>query len=263
MNRQGSSALLTVAAIAGGFVFVATVALLSGAGLSLSPLVFVAFAVAIGVAIYLYSGPRKGPEAEPAQPERSVDTPLGGVPSPTRESTGEAGSVVTEAAPDPIQWNRAEGPVPGDEPSDVATEAPSVEERDAPAAGDDDAELDVAGDEDGTAMRAATDEIVSAEEPDAAGPSATDDAERDVIGHPPGRLDAPRDGQADDLKQLRGVGPKLEEELNAMGIYHLDQIAGWTPEELAWVDVNLQGFKGRASRDDWVAQARELTDEDS
>ena len=40
-----------------------------------------------------------------------------------------------------------------------------------------------------------------------------------------------------------------------MGIYHYDQIAGWSPEEVAWVDQNLKGFKGRASRDAWVAQA--------
>ena len=43
-----------------------------------------------------------------------------------------------------------------------------------------------------------------------------------------------------------------------MGIYHYDQIAAWTADELAWVDENIEGFKGRASRDGWVAQAREL-----
>ena len=29
---------------------------------------------------------------------------------------------------------------------------------------------------------------------------------------------------------------------------------------MAWVDQNLKGFKGRVSRDDWVAQARLLAD---
>ncbi len=36
-----------------------------------------------------------------------------------------------------------------------------------------------------------------------------------------------------------GVGPKLEGVLNDIGIYHFDQIASWTPEEVAWADENL------------------------
>ncbi len=47
-----------------------------------------------------------------------------------------------------------------------------------------------------------------------------------------------------------------------MGFYHFDQIAGWTAAEIAWVDRNIEGFKGRATRDDWVAQARMLASGD-
>ena len=43
-----------------------------------------------------------------------------------------------------------------------------------------------------------------------------------------------------------------------MGFFHFDQIAKWGQDELAWVDQNLEGFKGRASRDDWVEQAGRL-----
>ncbi len=71
-------------------------------------------------------------------------------------------------------------------------------------------------------------------------------------------LQAARGGQADDLKQIKGSGPKLETMLNDMGFFHFDQIANWTDAELAWVDENLTGFKGRASRDGWVAQAKTL-----
>lgn len=74
----------------------------------------------------------------------------------------------------------------------------------------------------------------------------------------PAGLDAARDGKADDLKKIKGVGPKLEKLLNSLGFYHFDQVAAWTDKELAWVDDNLEGFKGRATRDEWVAQAREL-----
>ncbi|MWB78886.1 NADH-quinone oxidoreductase subunit E [Pseudooceanicola sp. 216_PA32_1] len=74
----------------------------------------------------------------------------------------------------------------------------------------------------------------------------------------PEGLSAARGGQADDLKQIKGVGPKLEDLLHSMGFYHFDQIAAWGPEEIAWVDQNLQGFKGRVTRDTWVAQAKKL-----
>ena len=42
------------------------------------------------------------------------------------------------------------------------------------------------------------------------------------------RWTAPREGGADDLKKIKGVGPKLEELLHGLGIYHFDQIAAWT-----------------------------------
>ena len=76
-------------------------------------------------------------------------------------------------------------------------------------------------------------------------------------GEKPPMLDAPR-GQPDDLKRIRGIGPALERLLNGMGVWHFDQIAAWTPEQVAWVDANLVRFKGRASRDEWVKQAEIL-----
>jgi NADH-quinone oxidoreductase subunit E len=75
----------------------------------------------------------------------------------------------------------------------------------------------------------------------------------------PEQLTAPRGGQADDLKRISGVGPKLEGLLNEMGFWHFDQIAAWTPAEVAWVDARLK-FKGRIERDGWIAQARALAD---
>ncbi|MGJ8622263.1 MAG: NADH:ubiquinone oxidoreductase [Yoonia sp.] len=77
-------------------------------------------------------------------------------------------------------------------------------------------------------------------------------------GDKPEFLSAAREGGPDDLKQIKGVGPKLEKTLHGMGIYHFDQIAGWGPKEQAWIDDNLEGFKGRATRDDWVGQAKTL-----
>ncbi len=73
----------------------------------------------------------------------------------------------------------------------------------------------------------------------------------------PKGLEAPRDGKADDLKRISGVGPKIEGMLNARGIFHYDQIASWSAAEIAWVDDDLS-FKGRIEREDWIGQARIL-----
>ena len=80
-------------------------------------------------------------------------------------------------------------------------------------------------------------------------------------GTKPTGLSEARGGQADDLKRIKGVGPKLEKLLHSLGFFHFDQIAGWSEAEIAWVDENLEGFKGRVSRDQWVAQAKALADE--
>ena len=66
---------------------------------------------------------------------------------------------------------------------------------------------------------------------------------------------------ADDLKLIKGVGPELEAMLHRLGVFHFDQIADWTPEEVAWVDGNLEELRGRVSREGWVEQARELAEE--
>ncbi|TBX29379.1 NADH-quinone oxidoreductase subunit NuoE [Nioella sediminis] len=92
----------------------------------------------------------------------------------------------------------------------------------------------------------------------AATPQTQAETPAEVEESEPELLSAPRDGrEADDLKKISGVGPKLEELLNSMGFWHFDQIAAWGPSEIAWVDARLK-FKGRIERDNWVAQASEL-----
>ena len=72
----------------------------------------------------------------------------------------------------------------------------------------------------------------------------------------PAALSSPRGGKADDLKIIEGIGPKLEEVVNSYGVYHFDQIAAWGADEVAWMDGNMPRFKGRVTRDKWVAQAK-------
>lgn len=76
-------------------------------------------------------------------------------------------------------------------------------------------------------------------------------------GSKPAALAAPRNGAPDNLKQIKGIGPKIEASLQTMGIYHLDQIAGWNKANIDWVEAEL-AFKGRVRRERWVEQATEL-----
>ena len=62
------------------------------------------------------------------------------------------------------------------------------------------------------------------------------DEKATVAAKKPRTMKAPRKAGADDLKMIKGVGPKLEKLLNTLGFYHFDQIAKWSAEELSWVD---------------------------
>jgi predicted flap endonuclease-1-like 5' DNA nuclease/uncharacterized membrane protein YeaQ/YmgE (transglycosylase-associated protein family) len=71
----------------------------------------------------------------------------------------------------------------------------------------------------------------------------------------PVRLKAARKGNADDLKEIEGIGPALEKLLNGLGFFHFDQIAAWSGADVALIDSEMKSFKGRITRDRWVAQA--------
>ena len=65
-------------------------------------------------------------------------------------------------------------------------------------------------------------------------------------------------GDPDDLKRIKGIGPKLEKLCNSLGVMRFDQIAAWTARDVAKVDDHLGSFKGRITRDEWVDQAKLL-----
>lgn len=84
-------------------------------------------------------------------------------------------------------------------------------------------------------------------------------AASDVLGHIlktqvhdqlPGAAGAP-----DDLKQLKGVGPKMATMLHDMGIHRFDQIAKLSDAQVDAIDAQLGAFKGRFARDRIVEQA--------
>lgn len=78
-----------------------------------------------------------------------------------------------------------------------------------------------------------------------------------IPGKRPSGLVAARSGKADDLKLIKGIGPQNEGRLHGLGIWHFEQIAAWTAENIEWVGHYL-AFPGRIEREDWVAQARSL-----
>ncbi|MGJ4929719.1 cell envelope biogenesis protein TolA [Bradyrhizobium sp. HKCCYLS2038] len=96
------------------------------------------------------------------------------------------------------------------------------------------------------ADRLAAEVAASADEP---APSSSDD------GRPPA-LPAP-DGSADDLKLIKGIGPKNEAILNDIGVHHFSQIADWSPAHADWVGHHM-AFPGRIEREHWIAQAKLL-----
>ena len=76
----------------------------------------------------------------------------------------------------------------------------------------------------------------------------------------PPPLPAPRGGRADDLRRIKGIGPKTEQALNDLGIYHFDQVAGWDAVHVDWLDGRV-AIKGRIRREQWIEQAALLATE--
>ncbi len=68
---------------------------------------------------------------------------------------------------------------------------------------------------------------------------------------------APAAEFADDVSLIGGVGPKLKEKLAGYGVTSLKAIAAMSEADVAKMDEAL-ALKGRATRDEWVEQAKEL-----
>ena len=62
-------------------------------------------------------------------------------------------------------------------------------------------------------------------------------------------------GDPDDLTLIKGVGEKLNETLNGLGVYRFDQIARWSASDVAKVNAHLGAFSGRIERDNWIDQS--------
>ena len=70
-------------------------------------------------------------------------------------------------------------------------------------------------------------------------------------------LAAPRGGAPDRLTRIKGIGPVNERKLHENGIFHFEQIAAWTRDDIIVVETYL-AFDGRIDREDWIGQAKAL-----
>lgn len=70
-------------------------------------------------------------------------------------------------------------------------------------------------------------------------------------------LDAPN-GQQDDLTQIIGLDRATELRLNALGVFHFRQVAGWDDGAARWIEIRLNE-PGRVARERWTEQAATLS----
>jgi predicted flap endonuclease-1-like 5' DNA nuclease len=190
----------------------------------------VAFVLVGGLLVAFGPGPAASGAAPAAHHAGSHAAPA--VPPPDPGAVPAAAMMAAPVAPLAHPMATPAPPPPAAEPSDTAMPGGPISER-----------VREAARAAGEAARAALGEA-----PPPAGNAGTR----------PEAMAAPLEGGPDDLKKIKGVGPKLEELLHTLGIYHFQQIASWGAPEIAWMDSNLEGFSGRVTRDDWVGQAKLL-----
>ncbi|MGE3691835.1 MAG: hypothetical protein AB7F98_10685 [Novosphingobium sp.] len=73
----------------------------------------------------------------------------------------------------------------------------------------------------------------------------------------------PAPAAAGELARIKGLGPKLQALLAALGVTSLAQIAAWSEEDIDRIDGQLGTFAGRIRRDNWVEQAKYLAVDDT
>jgi len=68
----------------------------------------------------------------------------------------------------------------------------------------------------------------------------------------------PNTDTPDDLKRIKGIGPQMEKTLNQIGIFTFEQVGRMTEREYNMLDELTGSFPGRAQRDNWAGQARNM-----
>jgi len=191
------------------------------------------------------SRPITPPVAPPPPP--IAEAPLAPPPAPEPEPVAEA------PAPEPVAEALAPEPEPVAEPEIVpAPLPPVVEEAPAPEPLADEPIAAAAP------LEASPASLAS----DIAEPAPEPAPEPEPVATATAPEPAPAAPAGDDLTRMKGVGPRLGEKLNSVGITSFAQLAALTPEEADALDAKLGDFQGRIHRDRWIEQASFLAKED-
>ncbi len=65
-------------------------------------------------------------------------------------------------------------------------------------------------------------------------------------------------GKKDDLTKIEGIGPYVQQRLNEIGIFNLEQISNLRSTDIVVITELIDFFPERIERDNWVEQARKL-----
>jgi len=182
------------------------------------------------------------PEAEAAEPDPESEVSLVAEPEPEAEPEEESEPDSTEASEaDPESEENDSASEPVEEAAEEDSDAETGEEPDP----EDDADADDAN---------------AAAEPEAAAAAETVHPSEAMLaeleGEQPEQVEKPDSG-GDDLTAIAGIGPRIAEVLNGLGIWTYAQVAAWTPANETWIENHL-AFKGRVGREKWVEQASAL-----
>jgi len=100
-------------------------------------------------------------------------------------------------------------------------------------------------------MRPTADELQNAIREDFSGQRVRADQDYGIIY-------SERPSRPDDLKEIAGLSERLEEELNASGVWRFAQIARWAPAHVEAFALRLQIHPDRIYRERWISKARQL-----
>ena len=191
------------------------------------------------------------------------------------DALGGMGEVVAMAAQAQVERNTAQAaepevPAPPPAPAEVppsepdTVPAPPAEPEIAPAAPEPEMEPYAPEPAQQPQPEAVEDEVAATQpepgDPPAQVPQPEPQPSQPDPGPPPGPEPMPEQptGGADDLGRIKGLGPKLQTLLPALGLTSFAQIAALSETDLAALDPRLGPFAGRPTRDGWVEQAKYL-----
>jgi hypothetical protein len=70
-------------------------------------------------------------------------------------------------------------------------------------------------------------------------------------------LGNPRPTGKDDLKEIEGIDHQMENKLNTLGIFHIEQIAKWSEKNIDWIEEYFS-IENRVTEEQWVEKAKEI-----